>query len=415
MSELIHTGLKRTKILFFFLKNTDIFVDIESDTNGYAQIAMRHTSGHFMSYLTTENYVVAEILGWSDSKNQLFYLIAKPDATQRHLYATTMDGEKTCLTNTPWLWNSASVSPNGDWYVLYRDGPSVPEQALVRTTDFTVVRELEDNNYLKTLLSEYQMPARKFVTVPTSKGDFNGYLLQPPEFDEFGQYPLFMKVYGGPGSQMVTQQYLTDNFLIYLASNGYVVGSVDGRGTGYRGDDFMKQIYLDMGLYACDDQIDSANYLKTYYDYIDDKNIGIWGWSFGGYVTALVMANGASSPFDIGISVAPVTDWALYDSIYTERYMQDPKTNPVGYEATSVLYQASKMKSHFLLVHGTADDNVQFMNTCDLNELLVENNIQFDTMFYVNRDHSISGNNGREHLYRMMANYIARYLGTPLP
>jgi len=398
----------------YFLEGTDYYVDIESNTEGYPQIALHRRAGQFVKYLTTEKYEVAAIYGWCAETQLLYYSIAKPEATQRHLYSVTLDGVSTSLTNDPWLWNTASFSPSGKWYILYHDGPGVPEQVLVLSTNNTVVRELETNQELKDLLALYNMPTREFIDVPASTGDFNGYLLHPPGFDDVDSYPLLVEVYGGPGSQTVTQEYYSDGFHIYLASHGYVVASVDGRGTGYRGDKFMKQIYLNMGIMAAEDQAAAGRYLLDYYDYLEPSNAGIWGWSFGGYTTAMTLTQ-PNNPFVCGVSVAPVTDWALYDSVYTERYMQDPTTNPIGYVNTSVLNRVNLLAGHFLLVHGTGDDNVHFLNSCDLNELLVEANKQFDTMYYVNRDHSINGNNARQHLYRLISNFIAKWLGTPLP
>jgi len=234
--------------------------------------------------------------------------------------------------------------------------------------------------------------------------------MTPPGYDEKKQkvYPLLLRVYGGPGSQTVTQQWSLA-FEEFISSNlSIVVASIDNTGTGARGLDFMKsETYKRLGIVEAADQINAAAYLAATIKSIDPKRVAIWGWSYGGFMTLFsLLAPGGSDVFHLGISVAPVTDWRYYDSAYTERMMQLPQTNPQGYNETSLLFKVKNLKSRLLLVHGLADDNVHFQNTAEFNEVMVEAGIQYSTMFYTNRDHGITGDGAREHLYKLMRDYL---------
>jgi len=195
----------------------------------------------------------------------------------------------------------------------------------------------------------------------------------------------------------------------YLAEQGYIVVSVDNRGTGARGRDFEKQVYKKLGQYEVKDHIDAAKYLIDRYDFIDEERIGIWGWSYGGYMSSLVLAKGGDV-FNTAIAVAPVTSWRFYDTIYTERFMQTPSENPEGYKKGAPLTYANQMSGNYLLIHGTSDDNVHFQNSVAMINQLVASNFQFQTMYYPDRNHGIYGGNTRKHLYSMMNRYILNNL-----
>jgi dipeptidyl-peptidase-4 len=274
-----------------------------------------------------------------------------------------------------------------------------------------LVKNLEDNARLRQTLSQYDLGKLEFISFKTSEGvQLNGSMLKPANFDPAKKYPVLMYVYGGPGSQTVANNVgggiSFRNFLWhqYLAQQGYVVVSVDNRGTGARGGAFRKATYANLGKLETIDQGEAAKYLGTL-PYVDKGRIGIWGWSFGGYMTALAMTKNADL-FKMGISVAPVTNWRYYDSIYTERYLKTPQQNPGGYDDNSPVQFAQNLKGRYLLVHGTGDDNVHFQNSVAWVDAMVKANKDYQTLYYPNRNHGISGGNTTLHLYRQMTNFV---------
>jgi dipeptidyl-peptidase-4 len=261
------------------------------------------------------------------------------------------------------------------------------------------------------LFAGYRFGEHQFFRLTTSDGEtLNAWMIRPPDFDPMKRYPVFMYVYGGPGSQTVTNSWGGSRYLWHqlLAEKGYVVVSVDNRGTGARGKNFMQQTHNRLGLREVGDFIETAKYLSKL-SYVDSTRIGIWGWSGGGYMTCLAMTYGAGH-FKIGIAVAPVTDWKFYDTIYTERYMDTPQRNPEGYRLTSAITHAEKMTGNLLIIHGTTDDNVHWQNTIALVDVLIKNNKQVRTMFYPGRAHGISGGNTSLHLYSLMTSYVLENL-----
>jgi len=238
-----------------------------------------------------------------------------------------------------------------------------------------------------------------------------GWMMKPANFDPNKKYPVMMNCYGGPGSQQVMNAYSSAMDLAFyqmLAQHGYISVCFDGRGTATRGDAFKKVIYQQMGKYEAIDQIAAANWLKKQ-SYVDGDRIGIWGWSFGGYLSALSMFRGEGA-FKMAISVAPVTNWRYYDNIYTERFMRTPQENPDGYDLNSPTTYAKDLKGKYLLIHGTADDNVHFQNAMELVKGLNEAGIEYDQFFFPNKNHFIMGGNTRTYLYNKLAKYILENL-----
>ncbi|HLR31588.1 MAG TPA: S9 family peptidase, partial [Fodinibius sp.] len=226
------------------------------------------------------------------------------------------------------------------------------------------------------------------------------------------KYPALFFVYGGPGSQNVQKDFRTSQrsrWHQYLTSQGYLVISIDNRGTGGRGRAFEQQVYKKLGQYEVEDQIDAAEYLIREYDFIDEDRLGIWGWSYGGYMSSMVLAR-AGDLFHTAVAVAPVSSWRYYDTIYTERFMQTPQMNPEGYRKGSVLTYAGQIKGDYLLVHGMGDDNVHFQHSVELVNRLVAEGISFETMYYPNRNHGIYGGNTREHLFTLLNDFILEHL-----
>jgi len=235
----------------------------------------------------------------------------------------------------------------------------------------------------------------------------NGWLMKPVDFDASRKYPLLMVQYSGPNSQEVVDRYEAD-WKMYLASLGYLVASVDGRGTGARGEVFRKCTYLKLGVYESDDQIAGARYLGTF-PYIDKNRIAIWGWSFGGYNTLMSMSR-SHGVFKAGIAIAPVTDWRFYDSVYTERFMRTPQENEAGYDAASPLKLAKDLQGRLLLLHGTSDDNVHFQNTLYYTKTLEDSGKQFEMQVYPDKNHSILGIQTRTHLYTRIIDFLNKNL-----
>ncbi|OGC22721.1 hypothetical protein A2247_02825 [candidate division WOR-1 bacterium RIFOXYA2_FULL_41_14] len=275
------------------------------------------------------------------------------------------------------------------------------------------IREFEVNKYNTVLLEkmkEYGFAKKEFLTIKTENNiTLNAWMIKPLNFDPAKKYPVFMYVYGGPGHQTVMDEF-DYNSVWYqlLAQKGYIVVSVDTRGSGARGADFRKVTYGQLGKYETIDQIDAAKYLGTL-PYVDKTRIGIQGWSYGGYMSTLCLSKG-SDVFKMAIAVAPVTNWRFYDSVYTERYMGLPQNNADGYDDNSPINHVEKIKGKFLLVHGTADDNVHFQNSMELVDALVKANIQFDMQFYPNKNHSIYGGNTRLHLFTKMTSFVLENL-----
>jgi dipeptidyl-peptidase-4 len=266
------------------------------------------------------------------------------------------------------------------------------------------LRVLQDNEALKNKLAQYSYSPKEFITVTTTSGvELNGWIVKPKDFDPNKKYPMLMFQYSGPNSQSVQDQFGFD-WEQYLANNGIISVCVDGRGTGARGEEFRKCTYLKMGVLESKDQAEAAQALGKL-PYIDENNMAIWGWSFGGYNTLMSLSTG-NGTFKVGIAVAPPTDWKYYDTVYTERFMRTPQENPEGYAITSPLKLADKLQGKLLLIHGTADDNVHFQQTMDYAEALVQAGKQFDMQIYKDRNHSIYGGNTRNHLYTRMSNFL---------
>jgi dipeptidyl-peptidase-4 len=251
----------------------------------------------------------------------------------------------------------------------------------------------------------------EFLTVPTASGqELNAWMIKPADFHPDKEYPLFMYVYGGPESQKVVDGWIGSRMPWYqmLAQQGYIVACVDNRGTNGRGEAFRKATYMQLGKLETIDQVEAAQWFGGL-DYIDRERIGIFGWSYGGFMTSLCMTKG-NGTFKMGIAVAPVTNWRYYDTVYTERFMRTPRENPEGYDTNSPIHYAGQLQGKFLLIHGMGDDNVHFQNSVDFAEALIQSNNQFEVQFYPNKNHGISGGNTSRHIYQKMTDFIIRNL-----
>ena len=394
-----------------FLENGDRFIYV-SEESGYNHIYLYDMAGEQIRQITKGDWEVTNYLGYDENADKIYYVSTEESPLQRHLYSINVDGSGKKKLSDGQSWNSVNMSRDYKYYIKTTSSPGNPPTYILHKGDGTQVRMLEENEKLEQKMAEYAMPSKEFIEVPLEQATLNGYIMKPSDFNPEKKYPTLFYVYGGPGSQTVTKSFSSGQRPMwhkYLAEQGYIVVSVDNRGTGARGRNFEKQIYKKLGQYEVIDQIDAAKYLTETYDFIDEDRLGIWGWSYGGYMSSLVLAQ-ANDFFDTAIAVAPVTNWRFYDTIYTERFMQTPQMNPEGYQKGSPITYADQIEGSYLLVHGTGDDNVHFQNSVELVNKLVAEGVQFESMYYPNRSHGIYGGNTRSHLYKMMTNFILENL-----
>ncbi|MCK9617022.1 MAG: S9 family peptidase [Lentimicrobiaceae bacterium] len=393
-----------------FLKNNKHFI-LSSEKDGYRHIYLYDMQGNLVRQLTSGNWEVIDIKGVDESKGIVYYISTETSPLDRNLYAVNLSGKGKKRLSTCNGTFDAEFSRNFKYYVgNYSDANTPPSTTLYRING-RVIKVLNDNAELKKVISEYGFIRQEFFTIKTSEDiELNAYMIKPANFDSTKKYPVLINVYGGPGSQTVQNTWDYFDFVWYqmLAQKGYISVSVDNRGTGARGEAFKKCTYMQMGKYETIDQIDAALFLGTL-PYVDKNRIGIWGWSFGGFMTASCLTKGADV-FKTGIAVAPVTNWRYYDNIYTERFMRTPQENPSGYDDNSPINYAKNLKGKFLLVHGTCDDNVHVQNSMDLITALVNNNRQFEMQFYPNKNHGIYGGFTRLHLYKRMTDFLLNNL-----
>ncbi|MEO6169045.1 MAG: S9 family peptidase [Chitinophagales bacterium] len=378
-----------------------------SEMDGYNQIYIGNVSDGKLLQVTKGNWDVTDFYGMDEKNKKIYYQSAEVSPMERYVYEMSFDGKKKKQLTMDHGWNDAEFNTSFTYMMVTHSDGNNPEDYTLYGKKGEVVRELEDNSELKEKIKTYPLSKKEFFTFTTSEGvQLNGWMIKPWNFDSNKKYPVFMTEYGGPGSQEVMDQWGSYNYMFhqFLAQEGYVVACIDNRGTGARGEEFRKMTYLQLGKYEPLDQIEGAKYLGSL-PYVDKARIGIFGWSYGGYLSALCMGLG-NEIFKAGISVAPVSDWRFYDTIYTERYMRDNKENEKGYVDGSPVTYASKIKGNFLLVAGLADDNVHYQNTAVFLKKLYENNVVFDQMTFPDKNHGIYGGNTRFYLYSRMAEWI---------
>lgn len=385
-----------------------IHFTMRSERDGYAHIYLYNMQGKMEFQVTKGDFDVTEFNG-CDVKNKLiYYTSAEPTPYQREVYCINWDGTGKKKLSAMIGTNSAKFSEGFKYYTITSSNLKTPSSTLLYNAKSKTVRILDDSKMLVEKLKDYKFGYKEFFNFNTSENvNLNGWMLKPPGFDPSKKYPVFMTQYSGPNSQSALDEWDL-GWENYLAQLGYIVVCVDGRGTGGRGETFRKMTYLQLGKYETIDQIETAKYLGSL-SYVDASRMGIWGWSFGGYISSSCMVKG-NGIFKTGIAVAPVTNWRYYDNIYTERFMRTPQENPEGYDQNSPLNFAKDFKGNFLICHGTADDNVHVQNTMEFIERLVQANKQFEMQLYTNRNHGIRGGNTTYHLYTRMTNFILEKL-----
>lgn len=392
-----------------FLKDRKHFI-LTSERNGYNHVYLYDISGKLIRPITKGDWEVTNLYGIDEKTGTLYYQSTESSPLERDIYAINIVGNKKRKISTAKGTNNATFSTDFSYYILNHSNTSTPPYiTLNNNKSGKLERVLEDNANAKQAAMTYGIQPREFFDFTTSENiSLNGYMIKPKNFDANVKYPVLMFVYGGPGSQQVANSWAHNIWFDYLAQEGYLIVCVDNRGTGFRGADFKKMTYLELGKYETIDQIEAAKWLGTQ-SYVDKSRIGLWGWSYGGYMASLAITKGADV-FKTTIAVAPVTSWRFYDSIYTERYLRTPQENPKGYDENSPINFTNLLKGNFLLVHGTADDNVHYQNSLMFSDALVKANIPFDQEIYTNKNHGISGGNTSIHLYTKLTDFVIKNL-----
>lgn len=382
-----------------------------SERDGYNHIYLYSLDGGDALQITKGNYDVVSVCAVDEKEGRIYYLSHESSPLNKELYAIDFKGKKkTKLSDKPG-WYSANFSANCKYYISTFTDANTPPVYTLHNNSGKLMKTLQDNAELKQRMKEYGVGRKQFGTLTTSMGtELNYYIILPPDFDSTKRYPLFFYVYGGPGNQQVTNSYGYNDYYWFhmLAQQGYVVACFDGRGTGGRGAHFKKMTYRNMGKFECEDAVEAARWFGRK-PWIDESRIGIFGWSFGGYLSTLSILKG-HEVYKTAIAVAPVITWRYYDNIYTERFLQRPQDNPRGYDDNSPLNFAHLLKGNYLLVHGTGDDNVHFQNAVDMVTALETAGKQFEFRIYPNKNHSIYGGNTRLNLYQLMTDFIHRKL-----
>jgi dipeptidyl-peptidase-4 len=389
-----------------FLKDNSFIWTSEKD--GYNHIYLYDKTGKLKNQVTKGNWEVTAYYGFDEKSKTVFFQSVENGSIVRDVYKVGLDGKNKVKLSQQTGTNEATFSPDFTYFINTYSSAIVPKTySLNNSKDGKQVQSIVDNTTLSDKLKKYDLPNKEFFELTTDKGNkLNAWMIKPKDFDATKKYPVFMFQYSGPGSQQVANHWLDTNdmWFMMLSQQGYIVACVDGRGTGFKGAAFKKCTQLQLGKYEVEDQIDAAKVIGNY-SYVDKTRIGIFGWSYGGFMASNCLFKGADV-FKMAIAVAPVTNWRFYDSIYTERYLQTPQENASGYDENSPINHVSKLKGNFLLIHGTADDNVHVQNSMQMIEALIQANKQFDWAIYPDKNHGIYGGKTRIQLFNKMTNFV---------
>ncbi|MBN8685755.1 MAG: S9 family peptidase [Chitinophagales bacterium] len=392
-----------------------------SEMNGFKHLYLYSLDGKTKTQLTKGNYEVTEVNAVDEVNKRIYFTMAWPRPMDRNVFVTDFAGKKTYPLTSGEAWHRVEFNDDYTKFYDYRSDLNTPQTVTLNKINVdkkkgisTVVEKtVNESAKLKGKIAEYGYGKAEFIRVPNSKGDtLNGWMLKPAGFDPAKKYPVLFCNYGGPGSQQVANRFgAVSTWHQLLAQKGFIVVSVDNTGTGFRGEEFKKKTYLQLGKFEIEDQIDAAKYLGSM-SFVDKDNIGHWGWSYGGFMSSLAITKG-SDVFSAAIAVAPVTNWRYYDNIYTERYMRTPQENAKGYDDNSPVNFTDRIKGKYLIIHGTADDNVHFQNATQMITALVKSNIDFESAYYPNKNHGIGGmmDNTTFHLWSKMTNWILENMG----
>lgn len=409
-TERVDTYVEINNDWHYLADNTSFIISSEMD--GFRHLYRYDMNGKLINQITKGNWEVTSMVGVDDVKKVLYYTSSAVSPMENHLYVIGLDGlQQTALTSIHGS-HDIEMSPDYQYYVDYHsDINTPPKVTLFKTKKNVALKTLEDNAQVKERLAQYQIsPAQFFHFTTTENVLLNGWMIKPAHFDSTKKYPVLMYVYGGPGVQTVADEWVGGKYLWHqaLANLGYLVVSVDNRGTGGRGTAFKKCTYGKLGELETKDQIEAAAFLRSF-DFVDSSRIGIWGWSYGGYVSSLSILYG-NAIFKMAMAIAPVTSWRFYDNIYTERYLKTPQLNSVGYDQYSPITVADRLQGKYLIVHGTSDDNVHYQHSIAMQDALIKANKQFSAFTYPNKAHGISGGNTTLHLFTMLTDFVLKNL-----
>ncbi len=425
-SDVLKVNTKTGKVTRLFTETDEKWVDTDnvtleflddnsfiwgSERDGYRHLYWYSAEGKLKRQITKGNWEVTDYYGYNPRTKEVLVQTTEKGSINKVVSKVNIQNGKSAIISNTEGNNRANFSGNYQYFIETSSTAARPFTYVLKDGNGKKVKELQNNDQLLQKLQTDNMVTREFFTIPNEAGDqMNAWVMKPKNFDPNKKYPLFMFQYSGPGSQSVSNSWDGGNGLWFnhLVQQGYIVACVDGRGTGYKGTKYKKSTYLNLGKYETEDQITAAKWFGRQ-SYIDADRIGIFGWSFGGYMASLALTKGADV-FKVGIAVAPVTNWRYYDTVYTERFLRTPQENPKGYDENSPTEYAKLMKGKFLLIHGTADDNVHFQNALEFSEALIQNKKQFEFMAYPDKNHGIFGGNTRPQLYQKMTDFILQNL-----
>jgi dipeptidyl-peptidase-4 len=402
----------------YFLKDGKSFI-ISSERDGWNHLYHYDLSGKLIKQITKGNWDVDEFYGVDEKTKTLFYNCAETAnskksfnaSNQRYVYSIGLNGKNKAVISSAKAWNTAIFNSAFTYFLNVSSSLNNPTSYALFDSKGKQIRILEDNAKLKDKLKNYTISNAEFFDIKNSYNEeLNAWIIKPSNFSADKKYPLLMYAYNGPGHQLAVDRWMGSNYFWYqmLAQKGYIIVCVDGRGTGFKGEEFKKCTYQQLGKFEIEDQIYVAKELGKL-SYVDASRIGFWGWSFGGYMAGLAISKG-TDVFKSAISVAPVTNWRYYDNIYTERYMRTPQENGESYDSNSPINHVEKIKGNYLIIHGTADDNVHFQNTVEMLDAMIKKGVKYDSEFYPNKNHGIGGSKTRLHLYERMTCFILEKL-----
>ncbi len=392
----------------YFFKNKPYFLWL-SDRDMWNHIYLYNLNGKLINRLTQGSWSVRRISEVNEKKGIVYFIANKKSTLESHLYRVNLDGSSLKRLTQKEGSYSIIMSPTCNYYLAFYSNVSRPPRLDLYQADGKKVSTIEENKVEE--LSQYKLREWEFLKVPTEDGlELPAMRLKPHNFDQNKKYPVLFAIYGGPESQSVANRWMGTSGLWYqyLAQEGIIIFIMDNRGSAHFGKKYADKLYGNLGHWEIHDYVEGVKYLSKL-PYVDPTKIGIWGWSYGGYSTCMALLT-APDYFQVGVSVAPVTHWLNYDTIYTERYMGQPKNNPEGYEKSAATKYAENLKGKLLIIHGTLDDNVHFQNTVQLVNELISKNKQFSVMIYPNRDHGIRGDNARRHIFTLITDFLLKNL-----
>jgi len=421
---LIDLSSKKMTQKMFFEEKSKTYVEIDnnlmirkdgnsilrtSEIDGFNHIYQLDFSGT-STQITKGNWDVIDLYGIDENTNTVYYSSAEVSPMIKTIHSISTNGSNYKLLSLPMGVSDAEFTTGMKFMVFTHSDANTPPVYTLNKNDGSLVLMLEDNKVLKSKLGNLALSKKEFITFDVNGNKLNGWIMKPANFNSSKKYPVYMTLYGGPGHNEVVDAWDNSDYMFHqlLTQKGYLVVCVEPRGTLYRGAAFKKSTYLQLGKLETEDLIASAKELQGY-SYVDANRIGVMGWSYGGFMASLAITKGADV-FKMAIAVAPVTNWRNYDNIYTERFMRTPKENAEGYDANSPVNHVNLIKGKFLLVHGAADDNVHYQNSMELVNALVKADKQFDLFIYPNKNHGIYGGNTRNHLFKMILDFVEENL-----